>query len=91
MSMRRRLAQLPLRNSEAVTNLGKQAIEDPVTREDFESALERVKSSIGKGDLEKYEAWGKEYGKFLEERERSRRPRIAAHTKSSSSFFSGSV
>jgi katanin p60 ATPase-containing subunit A1 len=37
-------------------------IDSPITQEDFDEALRRVQSSVGKLDLEKYDKWMEEYG-----------------------------
>lgn len=63
MSMRRRLKGRNIREFAGEReSLGREAMEDPVTNEDFESALSRVHSSISPQDLERYIKWGKDYG-----------------------------
>ena len=37
-------------------------VDIPITVEDFEEAISRVQSSVGKHDLQKYEQWMEEYG-----------------------------
>ena len=60
MAARRRItglsaAQLRELKEEEIASL-------PVTKEDFESAIKKIKSSVNKADIHKYEDWLKQFG-----------------------------
>ena len=60
MAARRRIeglsaAQLRQLKEEEIASL-------PVTKNDFESAIAKVKSSVNTGDIKKYEEWLKQFG-----------------------------
>jgi SpoVK/Ycf46/Vps4 family AAA+-type ATPase len=37
-------------------------LEVPATKEDFETAISKIQSSVGAEDIKKYEDWMKEFG-----------------------------
>ena len=60
MAARRRIAglsaaQLRQLKEEEITSL-------PVTKDDFESAIAKIKSSVNNADIKKYEDWLKQFG-----------------------------
>jgi len=59
MSMRRRIENLSV---DQIKGLGAEHIETPITRDEFLKAISRVKPSVGKQDLKKFEQWMNEFG-----------------------------
>ncbi|KAJ1618595.1 P-loop containing nucleoside triphosphate hydrolase protein [Pavlovales sp. CCMP2436] len=59
MAMRRRIKGL---NKEEIKGLKKEEMEMPVTREDLEDAASRMNSSVSTSDVERHEAWLREFG-----------------------------
>lgn len=59
MSMRRAIRGL---TAEQIRQLKKDEVDTPITMADFQEALKRVQSSVGKNDLSKYDQWMKEFG-----------------------------
>jgi len=59
MSMRRMIAG---KTGEEIRQMKKEDMDSPITQQDFDEALNRVQSSVGKNDMEKYEKWMKEFG-----------------------------
>lgn len=59
MSMRRAIKGL---SPMEIKNLKKEEIDSPITLDDFNTAISRVSSSVGKQDLEKYAQWMDEFG-----------------------------
>jgi fidgetin-like protein 1 len=52
----------PLRNlGEALLHTPRDQIR-PIQMRDFETSLESIRPSVGKGDLERYEVWAGEFG-----------------------------
>jgi len=45
-----------------IKKLKKEEIDSPITNADFVEAINRVSSSVGKGDLVKYDQWFEEFG-----------------------------
>jgi hypothetical protein len=56
-----------LRTHTLSPELAAKAAAEALTKEDFEGALGRVNSSVSKRDVERYVAWGREYGAFVRE------------------------
>lgn len=50
------------RSREEVLNMPKDENALPVTMADFQEALDKIKPSVSKTDIVKYEQWLKEYG-----------------------------
>ena len=59
MGMRRRIKGL---TPQEIRQLQKSDVDNPITKADFEDALNRVASSVGAADLEKYQQWMNEFG-----------------------------
>ncbi|XP_064605147.1 LOW QUALITY PROTEIN: katanin p60 ATPase-containing subunit A1-like [Liolophura sinensis] len=59
MPFRRRIQGL---TPEEIRNVPKEELILPVSMADFEEAMNKVSKSVSKADLEKYEAWMKEFG-----------------------------
>lgn len=59
MSMRRRIENLSV---DQIKGLGAEHIETPITRDEFLTAISRVKPSVGKQDLKRFEEWMNEFG-----------------------------
>jgi katanin p60 ATPase-containing subunit A1 len=59
MAMRRAIAG---KRPEEIRAMSKEAIDQPISKDDFSEAMNRVHSSVGKHDLEKYDKWMKEFG-----------------------------
>lgn len=59
MSMRRAIAG---KSAEEIKAMRRDEIDMPISKDDFVEALNRVQSSVGKQDLEKYEKWMNEFG-----------------------------
>lgn len=59
MSMRRLVRG---KTREEILKLKKDEVDSPITKADFDEAIKRVQSSVGKQDLEKYQKWMAEYG-----------------------------
>jgi katanin p60 ATPase-containing subunit A1 len=59
MAMRRRIKGL---NKEEIKNLKKEEMEMPVTREDLMDAASRMNSSVSPSDVERHQAWLREFG-----------------------------
>lgn len=39
-------------------------LESPATKEDFESAISKIQSSVSQADLKKYQEWMDEFGSY---------------------------
>jgi katanin p60 ATPase-containing subunit A1 len=61
MAMRKKIKGL---SAEEIRNLNKDAIDDPLTMENFEEALNKIHSSVSQADLKKYQDWTQEFGTF---------------------------
>lgn len=59
MSMRRRIAGL---TPEEIRGLAKEEVDRPITKQDFQEAIQRTSKSVSQEDLEKYEKWMREFG-----------------------------
>lgn len=59
MSMRRMIAG---KSADEIKRMKKEDMDSPITQDDFQQALQRVQSSVGKHDIEKYEKWMQEFG-----------------------------
>lgn len=59
MPMRKRIQGL---SPEEIKNLSKDDLVLPVTREDLETTLSKIQSSVSQSDIQKYEKWMQEYG-----------------------------
>ncbi len=59
MSMRRMIAG---KSAMEIKAMKKEEMDCPVTKTDFQEAMNRVHSSVGKHDLVKYEKWMQEFG-----------------------------
>jgi len=59
MSMRSRIENLSV---DQIKGLGAKHIETPITRAEFLTAISRVKPSVGKQDLKRFEEWMNEFG-----------------------------
>lgn len=59
MSMRKRIKGL---TPEQIKNLSKEELEVPLTKDDFDTALLKIQSSVSKSDLKRYEDWMNEFG-----------------------------
>lgn len=59
MSMRRAIAG---KTAEEIKKLKREQIDTPVSKADFDTAISRVQSSVGKHDLAKYDKWMQEFG-----------------------------
>jgi katanin p60 ATPase-containing subunit A1 len=59
MSMRRLIAG---KSSEEIKRIRREEMEQPITQVDFMEALQRVQSSVGKNDIDKYDKWMTEFG-----------------------------
>ena len=59
MSMRRLIAG---KSSDEIKRIRREEMEQPITQPDFMEALQRVQSSVGKNDIDKYDKWMTEFG-----------------------------
>eukprot|EP00039_Didymoeca_costata_P016865 m.307649 g.307649 ORF g.307649 m.307649 type:complete len:522 (-) comp16463_c1_seq16:2098-3663(-) len=59
MAMRRAIGN---KTPAEIKAISKEEMEKPVTSEDIEQVLSRVKQSVSRSDIEKYEAWMEEFG-----------------------------
>lgn len=59
MSMRHKIAGL---RSDEIRQLPKEALDLPITAQDFKEALAKCKKSVSKEDIKKYEDWMLEFG-----------------------------
>jgi katanin p60 ATPase-containing subunit A1 len=59
MSMRKQIRGL---TPEQIKTLSKEELEIPCTKEDFETSISKIQSSVSKLDIKKYEDWMKEFG-----------------------------
>ncbi|KAJ8326861.1 Katanin p60 ATPase-containing subunit A1 [Batrachochytrium dendrobatidis] len=59
MSMRKRIRGL---TPDQIKIIPKDELESPATKEDFETAVSRIQSSVSQSDLKQYENWMKEFG-----------------------------
>ena len=59
MSMRRMIAG---KSADEIKRMKREEMEQPITHADFMEALQRVQSSVGKNDLDRYDKWMQEFG-----------------------------
>ena len=59
MSMRRLIAG---KSADEIKRMRREEMEQPITHADFMEALQRVQSSVGKNDLDRYDKWMQEFG-----------------------------
>ncbi|KAH6563965.1 hypothetical protein BASA60_010497 [Batrachochytrium salamandrivorans] len=59
MSMRKRIRGL---TPDQIKTIPKGELESPATKDDFNTAVNRIQSSVGQADLKQYEDWMKEFG-----------------------------
>ena len=45
-----------------IKRMKREEMEQPITQSDFMEALQRVQSSVGKNDLDRYDKWMQEFG-----------------------------
>ncbi|KAH9250137.1 hypothetical protein BASA81_012094 [Batrachochytrium salamandrivorans] len=62
MSMRKRIRGL---TPDQIKTIPKGELESPATKDDFNTAVNRIQSSVGQADLKQYEDWMKEFGKVV--------------------------
>jgi katanin p60 ATPase-containing subunit A1 len=60
MSMRKRIRGL---TPDQIKSIPKEELETPAQREDFDSALSKIQSSVSQADLKRYQDWMDEFGK----------------------------
>jgi katanin p60 ATPase-containing subunit A1 len=59
MTLRRRIKGM---RPDEIRNLKKDEVDLPISMADFQEAITKVSSSVGKHDLEKYNKWMEEFG-----------------------------
>ena len=59
MSMRRMIAG---KTTDEIKRMKREEMEQPITHADFIEALQRVQSSVGKNDMDRYDKWMQEFG-----------------------------